>query len=346
VRHEREERAVRLRRSDPGRPGYRRVRRGSGFGYRDSAGRALPAAEVDRIRALAIPPAWRDVWICPDPRGHLQAVGVDAAGRRQYRYHDVWRAQRDAAKFDHVLEVAERLPRLRRRVERDLDRRGFDRDRVLAAACRLLELGCFRVGGQEYAVGEDATFGLATLRGEHVHARGGALEFRYPAKGGIQRAVTVEDEELRRVVGGLRRRSGADGQLLGYRNGAGWHEVRAEEINDYLRETLGCDVTAKDFRTWHATVLAAAGLAAADTGSRTARDRAVRRVVREVADFLGNTPAVARASYVDPRVVDLYHDGVTVSGTLRDTSGGLVLGDPASHRRLERAVLRLLRDSP
>jgi DNA topoisomerase IB len=216
---------------------------------------------------------------------------------------------------------------------------------VLAAAGRLLELGCFRVGGQEYAVGEDATFGLATLRGEHVHAHGDDLEFRYPAKGGIERAVTVEDPELVAVVRGLRRRSGPDGQLLGYRNGAGWHEVRAEEINDYLRETLDCEVTAKDFRTWHATVLAAAGLAAADARSRTARDKAVRRVVREVAEFLGNTPAVARASYVDPRVVDLFHDGVTVSGTLRDASGGLALGDPASHRKLERAVLTMLREA-
>jgi DNA topoisomerase-1 len=335
---------MRLRRSDPARPGYRRVRRGGGFSYRDGDGRALSDDEVARIRALAIPPAWREVWICPDARGHLQAVGVDAAGRRQYRYHDVWRAQRDAAKFDHVLEVAERLPRLRRRVVRDLGRRGFDRDRVLAAACRLLELGCFRIGGQEYAVGEDATFGLATLRGEHVHASGGALEFRYPAKGGIQRAVTVADDEVLALVRGLRRRSGADGQLLGHRDGAGWHEVRAEDINDYLRAALDCEVTAKDFRTWHATVLAAAGLAAAEARSRTARDRAVRRVVREVADFLGNTPAVARASYVDPRVIDLYHDGVTVSAALSDVSGGLVLGDPASHRALERAVLRMLRE--
>jgi DNA topoisomerase-1 len=341
---------VRLRRSDPAGPGYRRVRRGRGFGYRDAAGRPVGADELARIKALVIPPAWTDVWICADPRGHIQAVGTDAAGRRQYRYHDVWRRQRDAAKFDHVLAVGARLPRLRRRVARDLAATGYSRDRVLAAACRLLELGCFRVGGQEYAVGEDATFGLATLRGEHVGTRRGKLVFCYPAKGGIQRTVTVDDPDLLALVRGLRRRCGPDGQLLCYRNGTrGRHEVRAEEINEYLRDATGCEVTAKDFRTWHATVLAAAGLAAAASdGARTAtaRRRAERRVVREVAEFLGNTPAVARASYIDPRVIDLFHEGVTVAGAVRGVRGPLELGSPANHRALERAVLAMLRSDP
>jgi len=323
---------MRLRRADPSKPGYTRRRRGKGFSYLDVDGKPLTdPAEIDRITALVLPPAWRDVWICPDPRGHIQATGTDDAGRRQYRYHDVWRVKRDAAKFDHVLEVAERLPRLRRRVDADLRRRGYVRERVLAGAVRLLDKGLFRIGGEEYAADDaagGATFGLATLRRDHVSVRGASLVFRYPAKGGAERAQHIEDALVAPVVRGLLRREDGSAELLAFREGREWRDVRSGDVNDYLREVSGCQISAKDFRTWHATVLAAGTLAGSGSGlSASARKRAVSRAMREVAEYLGNTPAVARSSYVDPRVVDLFHEGVTVSG-----SG-------------ERAVLDLLRDS-
>jgi DNA topoisomerase IB len=328
---------VRLRRADPSRPGWTRRRRGKGFSYHDEHGRPITDAEaVARIRALVIPPAWTNVWISPDPRGHIQAVGTDAAGRRQYRYHDVWRVKRDAAKFDHVLDVAAQLPELRERVDEDLDTRGYGRDRVLAAAVRLLEDGLFRIGGESYATVDasgEATFGLATIRRDHVTVRGATIEFRYPAKGGIERAQRVVDERLAAVVRGLLQREDDAVELLAYRDGRAWRDVRSADINTYLKEATGCEISAKDFRTWHATVLAAILLAGESARSATARKRAIARVMREVAEYLGNTPTVARNSYVDPRVVDLFHAGTTVD-----------LPDGTDQRATaERAVLRLLR---
>jgi DNA topoisomerase IB len=320
-----------------------RRRRGRGFSYHDAEGRVVDdPGELERIRCLVIPPAWRDVWICRDPRGHIQATGTDAAGRRQYLYHPVWRRQRGAAKFDHVLEFAATLPRLRRRVSRDLAEPGLSRTRVLGAAARLLDLGAFRVGGEAYAVGDDATFGLATLRRDHVSLTRGEITFRYLAKGGAERSHTVVDDEVHAVLAPLvRRRTGEE--LLAYREGGVWRDVRSADINDYLRDVAGLEVTAKDFRTWHATNLAAVGLASVGGGgSRSARKRAVSRVMREVADFLGNTPAVARASYVDPRVVDLYHEGVTIP--VDDLDLPDQLGEVTGHTVTERRVLRLLRD--
>ncbi len=291
---------------------------------------------MDRITALAIPPAWRDVWICPDPRGHIQAVGTDAAGRRQYRYHDAWRERRDREKFEHVLAFARRLPRLRRAVADDLAGGGLGRARVLAAAVRLLDLGAFRVGGEEYANGDDATYGLATLRRDHVTVTRDGVEFRYPGKGGIQHGELVADPDVRPVVRALRHRRHPSPELLAYRNGRDWHDVHSADINEYLRAASGGDVTAKDFRTWHATVLAAAALATEPTprSPRTGA-RVITRVCREVSEHLGNTPAVVRKSYVDPRVFDLYLDGVTIAAPAR-LSGGRAL------RRVELAVLRLL----
>jgi DNA topoisomerase IB len=306
---------MRLRRADPSGPGYVRRGRGKGFSYHTPAGTPVTdPEELSRIRALVIPPAWRDVWICTDPRGHIQAMGTDAAGRRQYRYHDVWRAKRDAAKFDHVLEVARRLPALRRRITADLATRGFGRARVLAAAARLLDIGVFRIGGEEYASADDpsgaATYGLATLLREHVSVRGAVMEFRYPAKGGVERAQRVTDKAVAAVVKGLLNRDSPEPGLLAYRAGREWRDVRSEDINEYLKEhSRGCEISAKDFRTWHATVLAAVELAGSPAGSPTGRRRAVNAAMREVAEYLGNTPAVARASYVDPRVVDLYQSG-------------------------------------
>jgi DNA topoisomerase I len=337
---------VRLRRADTGKPGYRRRRRGKGFSYLDVDGRPLtdPAA-LARIRDLVIPPAWTDVWVCCDPRGHIQAVGTDAAGRRQYRYHDVWRTKRDAAKFDHVLEVAQRLPDLRSRVAADLASRGHGRDRVLAAAARLLDIGVFRVGGEAYATDDDpsgeATYGLATLLREHVRVRGAAMGFRYPAKGGIERVQRIVDEPTATLVRALLRRDDGDPQLLAYRAGREWRDVRSADINAYLKEhSCGCEITAKDFRTWHATVLAAVVLAGSPARSRTGRQRAVSAAMREVAEYLGNTPAVARASYVDPRVIDLYH-----AGTVLDVPHGPAADSDGEHaEQAERAVLELLQD--
>jgi len=321
---------MRLRRSDPTGPGYTRRRRGRGFSYLDEHGRPLAAAEVRRCRALVIPPAWRDVWICPDPAGHIQAMGTDAAGRRQYRYHAQWRQRRDRHKFAHVTEVAAALPRLRRRVRCDLTQRRLSRSRVLALAVRLIDLGLFRVGGDEYAGGDGGTYGVATLTARHVSCNGHLVRFRYPAKGGIQREVSIDDPRVYATVKALRRyRRGTD-RLLAYRRGGGWAEVRSADVNEYLRTVSGRPMTAKDLRTWHATVLAAVALARSDPAtSMTLGRRSVARVMREVSAELGNTPAVARSSYVDPRVVELFHGGTTI---------GVDRPGPAA----ERGVLELL----
>ncbi|GIF78318.1 DNA topoisomerase IB [Asanoa siamensis] len=337
---------MRLRRSDTGRPGYTRRRRGKGFSYLDPDGAVVTdRATLARFRALVIPPAWREVWICADPRGHIQATGTDAAGRRQYRYHDAWRAKRDAAKFDHVLEVGAHLPAIRSAVDTHLAGRGATRERVLAAAVRLLDVGCFRIGGEEYANGADASFGLATVRREHVALTDGLVRFCYPAKGGLQRTIDVRDDDLRAVVRSLLARPTDQPELLAYRAGRRWVDVRSTDVNAYLREIAGIEISAKDFRTWNGTVLAAVALAVDEIGARkrrsaTARKRAVPAAIREVADYLGNTPAVARSSYVDPRVVDLFQDGVTIAPALDGAAPDL--DDRATRDRLEAAVLDLL----
>ncbi|MFL6127816.1 MAG: DNA topoisomerase IB [Mycobacteriales bacterium] len=332
----------RLRRSNPARPGLTRRRAGRGWVLLDAGGQRVTDPEVlGRVRSLAIPPAWRDVWICPDPYGHIQAVGTDAAGRRQYRYHDVWRQHRDRAKHERVLAVGERLPAMRRRWRRDLARPELDRHRVLAAAARLLDLGLFRVGGEEYAE-ENSTYGLATLRREHVRVRKGRLVFDYPAKAGLRRQEVVEDPKVAEVVAALRRRrDDPSPELFAYRSSGGWSDLKSAAVNEYLREMSGLDMSAKDFRTWHATVLMAAVLArgAPVPASRAARNRLVRAGYAEVSEALGNTPAVCRASYVDPRVVDLFHGGATITLPRKRS-------DEAMRSALEREVLDLLRTGP
>lgn len=334
----------RLRRVDVRVPGIARVRRGRGFGYRDAEGRPIDDPDtLDRIRSLAIPPAWREVWICADPCGHIQATGTDAAGRQQYLYHPVWRQRRDLAKFDRVLDVAARLPALREVVQSDLAGSGLTRRRVLAAAVRLLDLGFFRVGGEQYAE-SNGSYGLATLRREHVSVHSGVLTFDYPAKGGKQRIQHVADEPVVRVVRALLRRRGGGEELLAYRLQDRWVDVRSDDINAHLRELLGTEVSAKDFRTWNATVLAAVALAVSrHARSESARQRAVSRAMREVADYLGNTPAVCRSSYVDPRVVDRYRQGRTIVGDLDRLGANLEFGSLATQGAVEQAVLELLR---
>jgi len=333
-----------LERSDPGSAGIRRRRRGRGFSYLGPDATVIrDPRTLARIKSLVIPPAWEDVWICTDPRGHIQAIGTDSAGRRQYLYHRLWRERRDRDKHDRVREFGARLPRIREVVGRHLEGRGLARDRVLAAAIRLIDLGFFRPGGEEYAE-ENGTFGLATIRQEHVTLSQGQLVFEYPAKGAKQREQAVAEDQVCAVVRSLKRRRGGGDQLLAYRSGSRWHDVTAADINDYLREVSGGDYTAKDFRTWHATVLAAVGLAVSEpaAGRDASRKRAVARVVREVADYLGNTPAIARASYIDPRVIELYEGGRTIASALGELGRDCHFGDLATRGRAEAAVVRLL----
>ncbi|MGQ0843179.1 MAG: DNA topoisomerase IB [Sporichthyaceae bacterium] len=335
---------MRLRRSGPNEPGIERVRCGRGFRYVDAAGDPVhDQATLDRIRALVLPPAWRDVWICRHPCGHLQAVGTDAAGRRQYRYHDQWRESRDAAKHRRILEFAACLPRLRNTAVEHLHGRGFGRERVLAGAVRLIDLGFFRSGSEAYEKAHD-TYGIATVHREHVRCSGRTVRFSYPAKGSVHREQAIAEEAVCRLVRGLRRRRDPNPELLAWRNGNGWHDVAAADINAYLQEVTGGPYTAKDFRTWHATVLAAVGLAVSVEAAAkpTARRRAVARTVREVAAYLGNTPAVARRSYIDPRVFEAYADGETVAPALRRLGERVAPGELATIGPFERSVARML----
>jgi DNA topoisomerase I len=335
----------RLRKTDPSAPGLHRRRRGRGFEYVGVDGERLSDEQVlARIKALSIPPAWKDVWISPWPNGHLQAVGTDAAGRRQYLYHEAWRRRRDQEKFERMTAFAETLPELRREVAAALGQRGLRRERVLACALRLLDRALIRSGGEEYAA-EYGSIGLATLQAEHVRlSRGGAITLEYVGKAGVEHRQTVVDAEAQRVLRSLKAVSPGD-ELLAYRNGDGaWRDVTPPDINAYLRELIGDRFSAKDFRTWHATVLTAIGLAVSVRvmHSRTARKRAVARALAETAGYLGNTPAVCRASYVDPRVVDRFRDGQTILPALERLEGGV---EPWEQReQLESAVLDLLRD--
>jgi DNA topoisomerase I len=328
-------------------PGYRRKRAGRGFAYYDIDRSLIKDDRLDRIRSLAIPPAWRDVWICPWPNGHIQAIGTDAAGRRQYRYHDAWRARRDAEKHERVLEIAQQLPDVRDAVVEAIAGRGLTRERVLATAVRLLDLAAFRVGSEQYAE-DNGTYGLATLRREHVRVRGERVFFSYTAKGGIDRELELLDRPTATVVRELLARPDDTGdELLGYwvddPSGGGrvWHDVSSGEVNAYLKEISGAEITAKDFRTWNATVLMAAILAETPTpASRTARQKVVRAAYVRVSEQLGNTPAVCKASYVDPRVVDHYESGETVADALGRAAKAR--DDRSAQRVLEGAVCSLL----
>jgi DNA topoisomerase IB len=329
----------RLRRSDCSGPGISRRRHGRGFTYAGADGERVTDAELlDRIRALGIPPAWRDVWICPDPRGHLQATGTDAAGRKQYLYHEAWRARRDQEKFDDMVRFAHALPALRERVAADLAS-GDDatRERVLACAVRLLDRGFFRIGSEEYT----ESHGLATMRKEHVTlGDDGEMVFDYPAKSGARRVQGVSDPEAAEVVARLKRRRGGGDGLLAYRERRRWRDLRSDDVNEYLKEAVGGDFSAKDFRTWNATLLAAVALAGEAAGSKTARRRAITRAVKYTAHHLGNTPAVCRASYIDPRVFDAFRSGLVISPVL----GGSEDEPPIGRRAVEEAVLDLIEE--
>jgi DNA topoisomerase IB len=340
---------LRLHHSRPIDPGYARRRHGRGFRYLDAQGRPLrDPAELARIRALVIPPAWSDVWICARPNGHLQAVGTDAAGRRQYLYHPRFRAEQERAEHGHVLDVAETLPAVREAVEGHLGDRGLTRKRVLAAAVRLLDLGFFRIGSDQYTE-LNSSYGLTTLLREHSTCQGGAVLFTYTGKHGREIVQTVADPAACRSLTALLRRRGGGDRLLAYWERPAWHNVSSADVNAYLKELAGLEITAKDFRTWHATVMAVVALAVSQSVARseTARRRAIARAVREVSGYLGNTPAICRSSYISPRVIELYEEGVTIAAALPRLGDEGAYGIPATRGPAERAVLHMLRtDDP
>jgi DNA topoisomerase-1 len=329
----------RLRRSDCSGSGIRRRRHGRGFSYEDAAGARIEDEEtLERIRQLAIPPAWEDVWICPEPLGHIQATGTDAAGRKQYRYHERWQQRAAERKFEQTREFARALPRLRRVVSRDLGLEGMPRERALACAVRLLDLGFFRVGGEEYA-DEHGSYGVATVLREHVSVTDGEMVFDFPAKSGQRRVQSIRDPQAIAAIEAMRRRRSGPEDLLAYRDAGSWHDIRSSDVNDYIQERIGAEYSAKDFRTWHGTVLAAVALAGEPrSSSEAAAARTISAAVKEVSAALGNTPAVCRRSYVDPRVFDRFRDGETVD--VPSPRNGAI--SPRSRTRIERAVLDLL----
>ncbi len=337
----------RLRRANPAHPGIERRRRGKGWEFFDQeTGEKVFESEVlDRIATLAIPPAWKNVWICVDEWGHLQAVGIDAAGRKQYIYHQRWRERRDQAKFDRMLQLARVLPAVRVQIEENLADEGASRDRVLSAAIRLLDRGFFRIGGEDYAQTHE-TYGLATIKKSHVTLSGDSIVFDYKAKGGLHRVWTLIDPEVADVIRLLKRRRSGGDELLAYRDGRGWCDVRSTDINDYLKGIAGQDYSAKDFRTWSGTVLAGVALAVSGHAatSKTAKKRAVDRAVKEVAHYLGNTPAVSRSSYIDPRVIDRYNSGWTIRPVLDELGTGEIDEGLLIQGRIEAAVVDLIED--
>jgi len=338
---------ARLRRADCSGPGFRRVKRGRGFSYLDEDGDPIDEPEVvERLRGLGIPPAWREVWICPWANGHIQATGLDAAGRKQYLYHEDWRTRRDAEKFDEMLEFARDLPALREHVAAELESgEELTRERVLACAVRLLDIGFFRIGTEEYAESNES-FGLATMRKEHVTLEDeDTMVFDYPAKSGVRQVRAVVDPLAGDIIARLKRRRGGGDELLAFKTGRKWCDLRSGDINEYIKDVTGEDYSAKDFRTWNATVLAAVAMAVSGevAATKTGRKRAISRAVKEVAHYLGNTPAVCRASYIDPRVFDRYEGGVIIRPALEKAAESA--DRPAIHQpEIEEAVLDLIDD--
>jgi DNA topoisomerase-1 len=302
----------RLRRSNPDGPGLRRVRAGKGFSYRDDNGRIVrDEGTLARIRSLAIPPAWTNVWITVHDNGHIQATGEDAVGRRQYIYHPLWRERKDRAKFTRALALAEVLPVARRAVTRDLRQSRDPRSRALAAGFRMLDTGSLRVGSERYAEA-NGSVGLTTLLCSHVSVSGSTVTLRFPGKSRQAWQSEITDADLARVIRRLLRR-GPGAHLLSFKEGSQWRALSANELNGYIRERTGGLFTAKDFRTLRGTVAAAESLARhGPERSNRGRRGAINQAMRDVAEVLGNTPAVARRSYVDPRVLRAYARGRTI----------------------------------
>jgi DNA topoisomerase I len=328
-------RAARLRYVADGEPGITRRRAGTAFAYRDAAGRAIrDDATLARIKALAVPPAWRDVWICAEPRGHLQATGRDVRGRKQYRYHARWRVIRDETKYEHMLVFGRSLPRIRRRVMEDLRRAGLPREKVLAAVVRLMECTLARVGNPEYAR-DNNSFGLTTLQNRHMRISRGRVELDFRGKSGIRHRSVVADRTLARILRRCRDLPGSE--LFQYLDEDGERRsIDSGDVNDYLREISGAEITAKDFRTWAATSLALLALARRVDEAPT--KKAVVEMVQEVAGQLGNTPAVCRKCYIHPAVIESF-----ATGKLAPFVGLLTAGAAAKTARVERALMRFLK---
>jgi len=309
----------RLRRSNLAKPGFTRTKSGK------FAGTGITAADMSRAEDLAIPPAWSDVWIAPHANSHIQATGMDDAGRRQYIYHEQWRATKDRAKFDRALDLAAALPTARSKVTRDLRSDGVTRERVLAASFRMLDTGALRIGSERYAE-TNGSHGLSTLLCAHAKVSGDTIALAFPAKSGHEWSSEITDADLAALVRSLKRR-GPTARLMAWREGDDWRILAAEEINDFIREATGGSFTAKDFRTLRGTIAAAESLAAhGPERTRTGRSKALAQAMRDAAEALGNTPAIAKKSYVDPRIVSLYKRGRTI-----DSNGG---SSDAALRRL------------
>ncbi len=320
-------RAAKLRYVNDRKPGFTRLRVEGGFEYHDAKGVAITDEDViTRIRKLAIPPAYTDVWICPDPRGHLQAVGRDARGRKQYRYHPNWRIVRDEAKYGKMLVFGQVLPRIREQVQQDMRLQGLPKRKVIAAIVALLEKTMMRVGNEEYAK-ENKSYGLTTLRNRHARVKGGHVEFDFRGKHGVEHHIDLEDRRLARIVERCRDLPGQD--LFQFVDQDGdRHAIGSEDVNDYLREVTGEDITAKDFRTWAATTLAAATLAELQRfDTQAAAKKEVLRAVEGVAKRLGNTPAICRKCYIHPAVFEGYLDGSLAEGLKQRADA--ILDDPA-----------------
>ena len=328
-----------LRYTSDDRPGIKRVRAGRGFRYVDADGKVIrDAADLRRIKRLAVPPAWTSVWICGDPRGHLQATGRDAKGRKQYRYHERFRAMRDEGKYERMIEFAKALPKMRARVDADLSSAKLSREKVIATIVRLLELTLIRVGNEEYAKA-NRHFGLTTLRERHVAVRGSRVRFRFTGKSGAEHDIDLRDARVSRVIRSLQELPGQE--LFQYVDEDGeTRRIGSDDVNAYLREASGRDFTAKDFRTWAGTVLIAEALLACEPVANVRHARKnVTAAIAQVARRLGNTPAVCRKAYVHPEIVEAYVDGdlarsLKRRAVLSTRSGGL--------RREEARVLRLL----
>jgi DNA topoisomerase I len=323
-------------------PGIRRQKRGKGFTFLDPQGKTIKDEKtLERIQKLAIPPAWTDVWICPRPNGHLQATGRDARGRKQYRYHANWREVRDETKFGRMIAFGDSLPKIRERIDRDMSQRGLGREKVLATVVKLLETTLIRVGNKEY-VKQNNSFGLTTLRDQHVDVDGATLRFEFRGKSGKEHSVEVQDRRLARIVKQCRDVPGQ--KLFQYLDGNGERQsVSSEDVNAYLRETTGEDFSAKDFRTWGGTVLALSALLEVGAcESEREANKAVVEAIKHVSGQLGNRPAICRKYYVHPVVIQSF-----LEGTLRETLEDAVEDSPADEsnglRRLEAQVLRLLK---
>ena len=332
---------MRLRHSLVASPGIQRIRRGRGFSYRDSNDDPVQDPELlARIAALVIPPAWKKVWICPYSNGHIQAVGTDTAGRKQYLYHEQWRQDRDEEKHERVLALAKMLPVLRSTIDSDLKSSGLNQKRVLAASLRMIDLGIFRTGGEEYTEDNDS-YGAATLLQEHVSVQGNQINFAYPAKGNIWREVSIRDSALAAATRSLLQSKSSSDRLFVYRTGSTWHELHAADINARFKEITGEEFSVKDLRTWNATVLAASAFASQEPAqSKRARASAEAAVMKEVSEALGNTPAVTRKSYVDPRVISAYAENLTIRAA--HDRARKAQSEEESRAILEKATIRLI----